>query len=830
MVADNWNAENADQPLKYPRSVFFILASELCERYSFFGARVILALYLRNFLHYSKEDAISIFHIFTFLCYFLPIFGGVLADSYIGKYRTILYSSVIHVVGNILMAVAATQWSNYFREFSLLGLFLTAFGTGLMKPCMCVFGGDQFVLPQQAKQLATYFSIFYLCVTIGSLLAAIAGPILRQDVTCLGESSCYPLAFAVPAAFMFLGLVLIICGKPWYKLQKPEGNILADSFKCILCALWRKMSPRRGLDEPAHWLEYAKDKFHPQLLKDVREVLGVLPMYLPVPLFFALFDQQGSTWVFQASQMDGVVFNWFTIKPDQIEVLNPLFTVLLIPVFELVLYPLLEKIGIKRPLQYITIGASFCAAAFVMSAYLEYKLEPSYAKMPASGLGQLRIFNGLPCQVDLEPPIDGRNLLSPNGEIQWTDIEVTGFRSLDETLVLNTELACNNTTVPVNWTRELLVFEGQSTSYVITVTDEVADIVRLPGFDDVAKSLNNVPKLRVAHNLDGHLFLKNQYGNEFNFPLRKTDLVTSLCEIDPGKYEAKHENKIVFPELLIETGGVYTFVLQEIDSKLIGSLHTVTPPAAIHILWAVPQAVVIAMAEILFVISYISFAFTQAPERMKSIMTSIFQMTISFGGMIVVFVTKTRFFHRQTFQFLFYAGLMFLDIVLLLILSARYKYRETGNNAPSQSDVSPEINDRNVPRVIANDESGSMPKVQRTQNHEDELRGGGGFRDREAPVEGTSAEDTGNVASETGNVTSETGNVTSETGNVTSETGNVTSETGNGESGSVELETGNTTAEICSGEDYQDRKEPKDGSNIKFLLQGQITNELRGHF
>lgn len=92
-----------------------------------------------------------------------------------------------------------------FRVFSFIGLFLIALGTGGIKPCVSSFGGDQFVLPQQEKQLVSFFSIFYFSINAGSLVSTFLTPIIRTEA-CLGRDTCYPLAFGIPAILMITSL------------------------------------------------------------------------------------------------------------------------------------------------------------------------------------------------------------------------------------------------------------------------------------------------------------------------------------------------------------------------------------------------------------------------------------------------------------------------------------------------------------------------------------------------------------------------------------------------------------------------------------------------
>lgn len=139
--------------------------------------------------------------------YFFPLLGAILSDSYLGKFRTIFYVSIIYAAGSVLLALASAQPIGLpQKEFSILALVLIAVGTGGIKPCVSAFGGDQFKLPQQETQLALFFSLFYFSINAGSLISTFLTPILRNDVHCFDEDSCFPLAFAVPGVLMIVSL------------------------------------------------------------------------------------------------------------------------------------------------------------------------------------------------------------------------------------------------------------------------------------------------------------------------------------------------------------------------------------------------------------------------------------------------------------------------------------------------------------------------------------------------------------------------------------------------------------------------------------------------
>lgn len=195
------------EKLKYPKSVFFIVSNEFCERFSFYGMRTVLTLYLGNTLNYDDSTSTVIYHVFTMFVYFFPLLGAILADSLLGKFRTIFYVSIIYALGQFLLALSAVPSIGIpAREIALLGLFLIALGSGGIKPCVAAFGGDQFILPQQQQQLSNFFSVFYFSINSGSLISSFLTPILRSNVTCFGDKTCYSLSFLVPAVLMSISI------------------------------------------------------------------------------------------------------------------------------------------------------------------------------------------------------------------------------------------------------------------------------------------------------------------------------------------------------------------------------------------------------------------------------------------------------------------------------------------------------------------------------------------------------------------------------------------------------------------------------------------------
>lgn len=126
-----------------------------------------------------------------------------------------------------------------------------------------------------------------------------------------------------------------------------------------------------------HWLDIGVVKYGEQLITDTKSILNVLVIYMTLPIFWALHMQQSSRWVFQATKMNGDI-GWYTIKPDQMIVLNSVLALFLIPAFEYILYPLLTRIRLKTSLQKMVLGAAMAGFAFVAAGVLELQIEKGF--------------------------------------------------------------------------------------------------------------------------------------------------------------------------------------------------------------------------------------------------------------------------------------------------------------------------------------------------------------------------------------------------------------------------------------------------------------------
>uniref|UniRef100_A0AAY4AQ42 Solute carrier family 15 member 1 n=1 Tax=Denticeps clupeoides TaxID=299321 RepID=A0AAY4AQ42_9TELE len=383
----------------YPISIFFIVVNEFCERFSYYGMRAVLVLYFRYFLRWDDDLATTIYHTFVALCYLTPILGAIVADSWLGKFKTIIYLSMVYTIGQAVLAVSAIHDITDFNRdgipddrtlhvvLSMIGLFLIAIGTGGIKPCVAAFGGDQFQ-EHQEKQRSTFFSIFYLSINAGSLLSTIITPILRgQNCGIHTQQRCYPLAFGVPAALMAVALVVFIVGSSMYVKAAPKGNIMLDVCKCIGFALKNRFR-HRDSQYPAreHWMDWASEKYDKLLIEQVKMVVKVLFLYIPLPMFWALFDQQVCVCVCLCGAL--------IIQPDQMQTVNPILILLLVPIVDRIVYPLIKLCGLNfSPLRRMTVGMLFAAVAFVAAALVQIQIDKTLPDFPSSSQSQFKFLN-----------------------------------------------------------------------------------------------------------------------------------------------------------------------------------------------------------------------------------------------------------------------------------------------------------------------------------------------------------------------------------------------------------------------------------------------------
>ena len=318
-----------------PPGIPFIIGNEAAERFSYYGMRAVLVVFMTQHLMgadgrpapMSEAEATGWFHLFVSATYFTPLLGALLADGWLGKYRTILALSVVYCLGHLVLALDDT------RSGLLLGQSLIALGAGGIKPCVSAHVGDQFA-PTNRHRLSRIYSWFYFAINAGAFSSMLITPWLMSRH---GPAA----AFAVPGLLMALATVLFWLGRHQFAHVPAAGGA---ALRLALAPEGRQALKRLGL------------------------------IYPFVAVFWALFDQTGSSWVLQARHMDPVMLG-FTVLPSQIQAANPLLILLLTPLFFYGLYPALERHVRLTPLRRIGIGMLLASLSFVLAAWLQTRID-----------------------------------------------------------------------------------------------------------------------------------------------------------------------------------------------------------------------------------------------------------------------------------------------------------------------------------------------------------------------------------------------------------------------------------------------------------------------
>ncbi|XP_073520296.1 solute carrier family 15 member 1 [Phyllobates terribilis] len=663
----------------YPLSIFFIVINEFCERFSYYGMRAVLVLYFKYFLRWDDNLATVVYHTFVAVCYLTPILGAIIADSWLGKFKTIVYLSIVYAVGQVIMSVSAIHdltdgnrdgtpdTIDLHVALSMIGLVLIALGTGGIKPCVAAFGGDQFD-ESQDKQRSRFFSIFYLSINAGSLLSTIITPILRgQECGIHTQQKCYPLAFGVPAALMVVALVVFIVGSRMYKKVSPQGNIIVQVFKCITFALSNRYKNRsKSIPKRDHWMDWAKEKYDDLLIAQVKMVLKVLFLYIPLPMFWALFDQQGSRWTLQATTMDGN-FGAIQIQPDQMQTVNPILIIVLVPLMDIVVYPLIKKCKLDfSPLKRITVGMFLAAMAFVVAAIVQTEIDKTLPKFPTGNQFQVKVIN---LGTDNVTVSFAGNVRSP-GPVSVPSFQASGYEDLQINSTI--DFTYNN-----NISRNVSLdafFAGHRYTYIVTDADQnnvqaewSQDITRKPEQGSNAiKFINGLQEtIMVKVN-------KDIVGDIQPFSFSSYTMQSLGVKTIQGFTQTRNCS---LPSMKFGFGSSYTVIIKECSSTSMSVEYIQDIQAnTVHMALQIPQFFLLTAGEVVFSVTGLEFSYSQAPSNMKSVLQAGWLLTVAVGNIIVLIVAGVSGLEEQWAEYILFAALLVAVCIIFAIMAYFYTY------------------------------------------------------------------------------------------------------------------------------------------------------------
>ncbi|XP_018320902.1 solute carrier family 15 member 1-like isoform X3 [Agrilus planipennis] len=388
------------------------------------------------------------------------------------------------------------------------------------------------------------------------------------------------------------------------------------------------------------------------------------------------------------------------LVPDQMQVINPAIVLILIPIFDRLVFPCLGKLNcLDNPLHRMAIGGLIAGMAFSSAGIVELALAKSNPALPGKNQSALNVINTLPCDLIVEGPFDLIKILTSGKMLSLKNLPAHIEKIYNVTLGTTSNCDYTQFSSPV-YELQVEAVEKQVHTVLISINEEDEITVYTTEAIDYEKSISGRPKVRIAyihtsqklHNVT--VTIRNAGGmSDIYFIPNKTpsDLsVSAYMELPVGIYDYSlnsDEGLILNPRTIyLALGGVYTLVLRERDGVIEFSyLFVMSPPNSVNILWLLPQYFIVSMAEIMFGVAGLEFSLTQAPKSLKTITLAAWYLSVAMGNLIVIVIAKFKIFTNQANEFFFFSALIVADMVVFTLMAEKYKF--VNIDADSSEDI-----------------------------------------------------------------------------------------------------------------------------------------------
>ena len=404
----NINDNGSTRPSVLSSITSYIIVTEFCERLAYYGFAGSLVLFFQTILKYSNAQSDIQYSTWSGVCYVTPLLGGYIADTFIGRYKTILFFCIIYVFGLVLLVIAAApgQRESTVAGLAFLSIYLISFGTGGIKPNVSTLGADQFDIAYERdrKEKESFFNYFYWMINLGALISfTLVAYICQYGLHGLGgQQWSFFVGFMIPLIMMVLGVGIFVSGTKKYKMVKPGGSILEYSLKIAYEAVWTQRSKKY---EPklVHTLDKAKVEYggtYPTAdVESLKNITKLGPFLIAMIPYWGIYSQMSTTFQNQGCQMN-LNLGSTKIPVSALNMFDTIAILLLIPLFDFKIYPFFKQIG--RPFSMlfkIGLGFVFAAAAMVVAAFVEIsRKKNSPADVTYINASPADLANVSPCQ------------------------------------------------------------------------------------------------------------------------------------------------------------------------------------------------------------------------------------------------------------------------------------------------------------------------------------------------------------------------------------------------------------------------------------------------
>ncbi|XP_073044465.1 protein NRT1/ PTR FAMILY 5.6-like [Primulina eburnea] len=422
------------------KASLFIIAIEFSERLSYFGLAMSLITYLTKVIHQDLKTAARSVNYWTGVTALMPLVGGFIADAYLGRFSTIIASSVIYVVGLLLLTMSRVipglkpcdsgtcQEPRKIHEiFFFLGIYLISIGTGGHRPSLQSFGADQFDddHPKERRKKMSFFNWWNFGLCAGLTLGVTVIVYIQYHVS-------WAAADIILTAAIVLSMVIFCLGRPFYRFQKPTGSPLTPMLQVLVAATLKRNLAH--LSEPDQLYEVPKsDKtngrllFHTKNLKfldkaaiidetqdlaaskpnpwrlatvtnveELKLITNMIPIWLTTLPFGICVAQTATFFIKQGATMNLEITQNFTIPPASMYALAAVGMLFSVVIYDRIIVPFSRKVtGNERGidiLQRIGIGMAFSVATMVAAALVERRRLNIVDKNPTKGSLSMSVF------------------------------------------------------------------------------------------------------------------------------------------------------------------------------------------------------------------------------------------------------------------------------------------------------------------------------------------------------------------------------------------------------------------------------------------------------